>query len=599
MAPSAMPDLNGINGTNGVNGINGAGLPYPSTLTQETYKIFPQYHSKPSKLRVACVGAGASGICLAYKMERMLEAGSWELTLFEKNAHFGGTWYENTYPGVACDIPSHLYTYSWDPNPNWSHYYAYGPEIQKYFERFAERHGSKQYMKLNTKIVEARWDEQEGKWIIVLEDQVNGDRWEDWCHVLVNGSGILNNWKWPDIEGLHDFKGSLMHSAKWDHGVDFQEKSVGVIGTGSTSVQIVPQLQKEVKDLKVFMRSPTWISPPFGGGVLNEELLKGAEQEPGERQYTFTEEDKKKFTEDPEYLLQFRKKIEAEINSMFGMYQQGSEMSNTFREVITTEMNRRIGPGNEKLKEFIIPKWSPGCRRISPGDGYLEALVKANVQPVFSNIQKVVPEGVMTEDGQFHKMDVLVCATGFQVAFRPAFKVINADGTTLDEDWGTGPNLYLGLSAPRFPNFYTIVGPGATWSSGTLLPSIETSIEYSIKMMKKIQTEAIRSIDVKQEALDDIYAHFDEFHKTTVWQEECRSWFKDGKVKNRIYLWPGSTIHFLKTIKDPRFEDYNIRYRYGNRFAFLGNGEVHAHVKRSVQGLAPYIRNSDHEWSVA
>ncbi|PMD29067.1 FAD/NAD(P)-binding domain-containing protein [Hyaloscypha variabilis F] len=599
MAPSAMPDLNGINGTNGVNGINGAGLPYPSTLTQETYKIFPQYHSKPSKLRVACVGAGASGICLAYKMERMLEAGSWELTLFEKNAHFGGTWYENTYPGVACDIPSHLYTYSWDPNPNWSHYYAYGPEIQQYFERFAERHGSKQYMKLNTKIVEARWDEQEGKWIIVLEDQVNGDQWEDWCHVLVNGSGILNNWKWPDIEGLHDFKGSLMHSAKWDHGVDFQEKSVGVIGTGSTSVQIVPQLQKEVKDLKVFMRSPTWISPPFGGGVLNEELLKGAEQEPGERQYTFTEEDKKKFTEDPEYLLQFRKKIEAEINSMFGMYQQGSEMSNTFREVITTEMNRRIGPGNEKLKEFIIPKWSPGCRRISPGDGYLEALVKANVQPVFSNIQKVVPEGIMTEDGQFHKMDVLVCATGFQVAFRPAFKVINADGTTLDEDWGTGPNLYLGLSAPRFPNFYTIVGPGATWSSGTLLPSIETSIEYSIKMMKKIQTEAIRSIDVKQEALDDIYAHFDEFHKTTVWQEECRSWFKDGKVKNRIYLWPGSTIHFLKTIKDPRFEDYNIRYRYGNRFAFLGNGEVHAHVKRSVQGLAPYIRNSDHKWSVA
>jgi cation diffusion facilitator CzcD-associated flavoprotein CzcO len=267
-----MPDLNGINGTNGVNGINGAGLPYPSTLTQESYKILPQYHSKPSKLRVACVGAGASGICLAYKMERMLEAGSWELTLFEKNAHFGGTWYENTYPGVACDIPSHLYTYSWDPNPNWSHYYAYGPEIQQYFERFAERHGSKQYMKLNTKIVEARWDEQEGKWIIVLEDQVNGDRWEDWCHVLINGSGILNNWKWPDIEGLHDFKGSLMHSAKWDHGVDFQEKSVGVIGTGSTSVQIVPQLQKEVKDLKVFMRSPTWISPPFGGGTSSPRI---------------------------------------------------------------------------------------------------------------------------------------------------------------------------------------------------------------------------------------------------------------------------------------------------------------------------------------
>lgn len=269
-------------------------------------------------------------------------------------------------------------------------------------------------------------------------------------------------------------------------------------------------------------------------------MLKGAEQEPGCRQYKFTDADKERFEKDPNYLLEFRKKIESEINSLFGMYQQGSEMSNQFRAVITDEMNRRMGPGNEKLKEFIIPKWSPGCRRISPGDGYLEALVQPNVEPVFDNIVKCVPEGIVTADGRTHKLDVLVCATGFQVAFRPAFKLINAEGVTLDEDWGSSPNLYLGLSAPRFPNFYTIVGPGATWSSGTLLPSIETSVEYSVKMMRKIQTEAIKSIDVKQEALDDIYAHFDEFHKTTVWQEECRSWFKDGKVKNRIYLWPGA-----------------------------------------------------------
>lgn len=272
-------------------------------------------------------------------------------------------------------------------------------------------------------------------------------------------------------------------------------------------------------------------------------MLKGAEQEPGCRQYTFTDADKEKFANDPKYLLEFRKKIESEINSLFGMYQQGSDMSNQFRQTITDEMNRRIGPGNEKLKSFIIPKWSPGCRRISPGDGYLEALVKPNVEPVFDNIVKCVPEGIVTEDGRTHKLDVLVCATGFQVAFRPAFKLTNAEGVTLDEDWGSSPNLYLGLSAPRFPNFYTIVGPGATWSSGTLLPSIETSVEYSVKMMRKIQTEGIKSIAVKQDALDDIYAHFDEFHKTTVWQEECRSWFKDGKVKNRIYLWPGAVSH--------------------------------------------------------
>jgi cation diffusion facilitator CzcD-associated flavoprotein CzcO len=268
MAPSAMPIANGITGTNG-NGLNGE-VSAPS----ESYKVLPQYHSKPSKLRVACVGAGASGLCLAYKMERMLSPETWDLTLYEKNSQFGGTWYENTYPGVACDIPSHLYTFSWDPNPHWSHYFAYGPEIQKYFEGFADRHGSHKYMKLNTKIVEARWDEDAGKWTIVLENQQTGEKYEDWCHVLVNGSGILNNWKWPEIEGLHDFKGTLMHSAKWNHEVDFKGKTVGVIGTGSTSVQIVPQLQKEVKTLEVFMRSSTWISPPFGGGKCHSTTTK-------------------------------------------------------------------------------------------------------------------------------------------------------------------------------------------------------------------------------------------------------------------------------------------------------------------------------------
>jgi len=328
------------------------------------------------------------------------------------------------------------------------------------------------------------------------------------------------------------------------------------------------------------------------------DLQKGAEVDPGQRQYKFSEEEKQRFRDDPEYHLDFRKRIEAEINGLFGMYQQGSEMSEHFRTVITAEMHRRMGPGHEELKKFIIPKWAPGCRRISPGDGYLEAIVQDNVEPVFSGIKQITPEGILTEDGVEHKMDILVCATGFKVAFKPAFKVINDKGKTVDEDWENGPNLYMGVSAPRFPNYYTIVGPGATWSNGTLLPSIETTIEYSVKMMKKIQSEHIKSVDVKQEALDDLYAHFDEFHKDTVWKEECRSWFKDGKIKNRIYLWPGSTIHFLKSIKDPRFEDYNIRYRYKNRFAYLGNGDVKATASRDVLGLSPYIRNSDHDWSV-
>lgn len=228
---------------------------------------------------------------------------------------------------------SHNYTFTWDPNPDWSHFFAHGPEIQKYFENFAKRHGSERYMKLNTKVVEARWDEEQGIWKLsvrcteqtriipltrssVLEDQITGDRRDDWAHCLVNGTGILNNWRWPDIDGLHDFKGPKMHSACWDHGVELDNKVIGVIGTGSTSVQIVPQLQKIAKEVQVYMRSPTWISPPFGAGALTS-VKKGQDEDPGQRQYEFSEEDKRKFREDPDFHLKFRKGIEAEINGKY------------------------------------------------------------------------------------------------------------------------------------------------------------------------------------------------------------------------------------------------------------------------------------------
>jgi cation diffusion facilitator CzcD-associated flavoprotein CzcO len=199
------------NGTNGVNGLDGQGqhYDYPPTHVDGPYKILDQYHSKPTKLRVACAGAGASGLCLAYKMEKMLEAGSWELTLYEKNPQFGGTWYENTYPGVACDIPSHDYNFTWDPKPDWTHFFAAGKEIQGYFEGFAERHGkslsiraeiqaadnmlgSKRYMQLNSKITEANWNNDDGCWNLTIRNPKTGAMRKDWAHVFVNGTGEMN-----------------------------------------------------------------------------------------------------------------------------------------------------------------------------------------------------------------------------------------------------------------------------------------------------------------------------------------------------------------------------------------------------------------------
>ncbi|KAK6366879.1 hypothetical protein LTS17_010430 [Exophiala oligosperma] len=501
-----------------------------------------------------------------------------------------------------AQIPSPIYTYTFEPNPNWSFFYAHGAEIQGYFEGFARKYDLEHYIQLNTQVQRTAWDEELGIWRITLEDRLTGAKIHDWSHVLINGTGILNTWTWPNIEGLKDFKGPIMHSARWDHKVDFAGKSVGVIGKGSSAVQIIPQIQPIVKDLQVFMRPEgTWISPPFGFSTLGDEFRK-EDNDPSSRQYHFSEEQKRHFAEHPEEHLRLRRKIECEINTMFSkIYKKNSEDNEMIREQMTKEMLRRIGPGHEELKKALIPTWAPGCRRVTPGDGFLEALVKDNVDCVFSGIEKITPDGILTADGRQHKFDILVCATGYKPAFGPAWEVVNGQGKTLKQDWEPygGVNIYMGLSCPRFPNFFTIVGACATWSNGTLLPSIETSIEYSIQCMNKIQSEGIKSLSLKQQALDELYLHMDVFHKATVFQEPCRSWFKSGTKDARIYLWPGGTLHFLKSIKVPRYEDYDIEYiNRLSRFAFYGNGEVKAQESGDPNEMSPYIRNADTPWNI-
>ncbi|TVY25630.1 putative sterigmatocystin biosynthesis monooxygenase [Lachnellula hyalina] len=385
---------------------------YPENGDGPNYSIPKTWHSQKTKLRVACIGAGPSGLCLAYKMERQMQPGTWELTIYEKNPAEGGTWYENKYPGCACDIPAHIYTYSWDPQPDWSTFYAYSPEILEYFKKFSDKHDLHHYVQLNSQIISAAWNDQEGKYNLIIRNPQTGEEREDWSHVLVNATGNLNKWKWPEIEGLHDFAGPKMHSATWDESVDFKDKTVAIIGTGSTAIQIVPKLQKVAKKLELFMRSPTWISPPFGDAVLKEDVRDGKEEDMANRQYYFSEEEKRKFREDPEGHLFLRQKIEAEINLLFPFYTRGTPLQKKMHQQMRAEMEKRIGPGHDELKKNLIPEWLPGCRRITPGDGYLESLVKSNVNCVFQGIQKITPDGLIDDAGEFHPVDILVCATG-------------------------------------------------------------------------------------------------------------------------------------------------------------------------------------------
>jgi cation diffusion facilitator CzcD-associated flavoprotein CzcO len=420
------------------------------------------------------------------------------------------------------------YTYAFEPNPDWSTFYAYAPEIKQYFENFANKYELDPFVKLNSKVLSATWIEEKG--IYEVEIKCNGEKIRDWCHVFINGTGFLNSWKWPKIEGLHDFKGTLLHSANWDTSVSWEDKTVAVIGTGSSAIQIVPQIQKTAKHMTAFMRSVTWISPPVGGSTLDAQKAKVENELPEEKkaqaQYWYTDDDKKRFREDPVHHLQYRQTLESYVNNLFDMFIAGSDTSKGAETLMRAEMERRIGPGHEELKSRLIPSWPPGCRRITPGDGYLEALVKPNVTTIHREIVKVVPEGLVDDEGTLHRVDILVCATGFNLAFAPPFEVRGVDGVSMADEFSqeAGPQVYLATAVPKFPNYFVVNGVRGNWAAGTALPSHEVCVEYILKCAKRMQEDGIRALEVKQEPVTQLYEHIDEWHKGSVWNLNCKSW---------------------------------------------------------------------------
>ncbi|KAH4113187.1 hypothetical protein HBI64_209380 [Parastagonospora nodorum] len=543
------------------------------------------YHSKPDLLRVVCVGAGAAGLLVAHRMQTRMT--NFELVLYEKNEDVGGTW------------PAHNYTYPFEQNPDWSSFYAYAPEILAYFRHFAESKDVRKYVKFNSKVTKAIWDENKGEYGVEIHQ--GQEVIHDSCHVLINGTGFLNSWKWPKIDGLHDFGGKLVHSANWDPTIDWADKRVAVIGTGSSAIQIVPQIQKSAKHLTAFMRSVTWISPPVATDILAATKVTShdaAERNRLDAQYCYTAEEKERYRRDPESLLELRRKIEIGFNNTFDFFVMGSEAQKITRTYMEAEMKRRIGPGHEDLKEKLIPKWSPGCRRITPGDGYLESLVQPNVTTVHEEISRVVSEGLIDDSGTLHEVDILVCATGFNMAFAPSFTITGTDGVNMRDEFDPDPNVYLALAVPKFPNYFVINGVRGSWAAGSILPAIDAQTNYILRVLQRVQSEKIRSFEVKNEPTRQLNEHIDAWHKHSVWNDDCKSWYKNNIPGGKLWIWGGSSLHYLKTIDVVRWEHFDFRYKSANMWSFLGNGYTKAQAFKDENLLAPYIRTEDTPWSV-
>ncbi|KAA8618965.1 flavin-binding monooxygenase protein [Pyrenophora tritici-repentis] len=437
------------------------------------------------------------------------------------------------------------------------------------------------FIKLRHQVEACHWDDKTAKWNITVKNLATGETIHDQADVLIQGRGNLNNPSWPDIDGLDTFKGEVMHSATWNQSYDFENKRVGVIGSGSSSIQIVPSLQRlPGTHVSTFVRSKTWISPPFGQQLWDKYGFQGS---------TIPKEMRDRFANDPEYYQKFRLSVEEDGNGIHAVTMKGTEMQLGAKEMFNKHMKERL-KSKPEIFEALLPSFSPGCRRLTPGPGYLEALTQPNVAFVTSPITHISESAIHTADGKAHEIDALVCATGFKSSAPPPFPLTGSNGLTITKKWEKRAVNYLSHSFAGFPNLFTMLGPNAAIGSGSLTTMIETVGDYIIKAIRKIQKENIASIVVKEARERDFTEYIDAYFEGTVFAEECSSWYKNKVTGEVVGLWPGSTLHCVEAMRSPRWEDFDYVYvdelegaqdsdnelngvgKTANRLSWLGNG---------------------------
>ncbi|EON97799.1 putative wd domain-containing protein [Phaeoacremonium minimum UCRPA7] len=432
-----------------------------------------------------------------------------DLVVYEKNEGIGGVWWLNKYPGLACDIPSHSYQYTFAPNPYWSSLYAPGREIQKYLQDVAEKYGATRFIKTQHKVEKCVWDADDKQWHITVQNTSTGETFEESANIVIAARGQLNEVNWPQLPGLDKFQGKLLHSAEWDESYDFRHKKVGVIGNGSSAIQIVPSLQKlEGISMTTFMRSPTWISAAFGDAAM---VALGLDP----NDIIFTKEKQEALARDPDAYFKMRKVIEDGGNLIHDSTIRGTKMQKAFTDEFRTSMREKLAKKPELLNS-IVPDFAPGCRRLTPGKGYLEALTEDNVEVVNDPIVEITESGVKLASGREIQLDAIACATGFKISAPPNFEVRGKNGQTLAERWTPHPESYLSIAVDGFPNYLMMFGPNSAIGFGSLTKILEQECDYVVKIIRKMQKEEYATIEPKSERVADFSQYIGEYFKNTV-----------------------------------------------------------------------------------
>ncbi|KAK5192630.1 hypothetical protein LTR92_007805 [Exophiala xenobiotica] len=532
-------------------------------------------------IRVVCIGAGYSGLMMSIIVEQQMKTHNVSFQLYEMNEDLGGTWLVNRYPGCQCDIPAHNYAFSFAPNPAWPNYYATSEQIFQYMKDTSAKYGCDKYIAYRHKVTSATWSEPSGKWILTVD--ADGKELTDSCDVLINAGGVLNNWQWPKIPGLHSFRGKLLHSAAWDPSYDWAGKNVAVIGIGSSGVQILPKVAPAAKHVDFFLRSSTWISPAPG---INEPTPEDPDVD---ENYNYAPHELARFGAEPEYLQRHRRFLADKRITNFKRSMAGSQAQNETDQLFRTTMLDRLGSSEKgkSIAKWLLPDFPVGCRRLTPGPGFLEALTLDNVDSHWDNIDSITETGIRLKDGTHRELDAIFCATGFDTTFKPRFPLKGKNGVDLAEKWSTDdPEAYFSITVPDMPNYFMFIGPNSPISNGSLVQAIQMTGIYIYKCINKLQTQSLKSITVKAAATKEYNEYSQDWLSKTVWVAPCRSWYKRGTPDGRVVgVYAGSCFHFAEALRDPRWEDYDVEYipdgHLGlNRFSWLGNG----FTKREITG---------------
>jgi len=489
--------------------------------------------------RIAIVGSGFSGLGMAIRLK---QEGVDDFVVLERAEELGGTWRENTYPGCTCDAPSHLYSFSFAPNPNWSRTFSRQPEIWAYLHRTAHEHGVDAHIRYRHKVTSASWDDTRELW------RIETSAGELTASMLIVGAGPLAEPKLPEIDGIEDFEGEIFHSARWDHEHALEGERVAVIGTGASSIQLIPQIQPKVSKLHVFQRTAAWVTPQ------RDRPIKAWERRLY-RAFPFAQR-----------LMRGAIYAARELFVLPLMHpREGSLPERIARRHLRTQVT------DPQLRAKLEPSYRIGCKRIVISDSYYPALQQPNTELVTDAISKITRRGIVTADGKERELDTIILGTGFYVAEFPFAEWVHGrDGRSLAAAWEGSPEAYLGAAVSGFPNLFALVGPNTGLGHNSIVFMIESQLHYLIECLRYMERHGLDVIEVREQVQQRYDEEIQRKLQGTVWESGgCASWYRNEHGKNTT-IWPGSTWPFRRRLHDFEPSDYELRPRASAGTASLG-----------------------------